>query len=42
MKVIILGLFYFFFHLGPCHTIFHNISNYSEKPYGQEKEVVPF
>lgn len=28
---------FFFFHLGPCHAIFHNIFNYSGKPYGQEK-----
>lgn len=28
---------FFFFHLGPCHVVFHNISNCSEKPYGQEK-----
>lgn len=33
-KVIIPG---FFFRVGSCDAILHNISNYSEKPYGQGK-----
>lgn len=34
-KVIIPG--FFFFRVGSCDAILHNISNYSGKPYGQGK-----